>query len=51
MLFLFLSIIYNLIMFLFVLFCLAFGLTWMLNPTASPKEIFKHWNKTFKKEN
>jgi len=40
------SVFFNLmILFLFVLI-VAFFLTWALNPTATPREIFQHWIKT-----
>jgi thiaminase len=42
------SIIVNLIVFVLMLFIIALGLTWMLNPTANPHEIFQHWCKTYK---
>ena len=31
------------------LFVIAFLLTWSLNPTATPVEIFAHWRRTYKK--
>ena len=41
------SVIYNLMLvFLFVL-VIAFFLTWALNPTATPREILRHWIKTY----
>jgi len=45
---LFLSIIYNLLLMLVIVFVIAFGLMLILNPTASSEEIFAYWRDTIK---
>ena len=43
----FLSVVYNLAIVILLVSIIAFGLTKMLNPTATVKEILQHWGKTF----
>lgn len=42
-----LSLILNLVLVILLVGVFAFFITWMLNPTASPKEIFHYWKKVY----
>jgi hypothetical protein len=44
----FLSILYNLFIVIFIVSIIALALTKILNPTASIKEIFQYWKKVYK---
>ncbi len=45
-----LTIVIKIVIMIIIVFLLALSLTSLLNPTATLKEIFAHWRKTYKGE-
>lgn len=43
-----LSLLHNFAVGVAIIFVVAFLLTLLLNPTATPKEVFEHWEKIWK---